>query len=557
MSASALPSASNSLPDRFYYLKNFTQVLGWIEQRYGDLLRPDQARFIEAFRTLPQPSQALLTRMAMRKSDVFRSTRLHYDEIGPLPPALGPLFDAGLVTDQPALSIDELFALLNKPELVPLFELPRGAAQLAKSELLDMLRPGCAEARPLHAWGASETAYRLLAAGLCEGFRLLYFGNFHQTWSEFVLADMGIFRYEQVALTQASRAFQSSAQIDAFQRIYRCRQRLQAGAPPGEVVCELPGTVGDSAWIEQRRQKMLFRIAQRFEALRQPQEALQLYRACAHPGAPLRAALILERAGDAATAHEVCMQGLQLRHEAAFHPRLQRVLRRLQRGRGGARTPRSAHADVLVLHLPHPGADVRVELAAASHLGAAEPESRVFYVENSLINSLFGLLCWDAVFAPLPGAFFHPFHRGPADLLAPDFQERRRELFDACLASLADARHHELIRRRFEQKNGIQSPFVHWGALDPGLLELALQCMPAAHLRAWFEWILRDVGSNSAGFPDLVQFWPSQRRYRLVEIKGPGDHLQENQRRLLEYCAAHDLPVAVAHVKWTSLPAVP
>ena len=413
------------------------------------------------------------------------------------------------------------------------------------------------EPRTLPAWGSAETACRLTAAGLCEWFRLLYFGNFQQSWSEFVLADMDIFRFEQVACTQASRAFQSSAQIETFHRIYRCRQRLQAGASPAEVLTAMPAALPEGGWIEQRRQKMLFRIAQRYEALRQPQDALQVYRECEHPGAPLRAALLLERAGDAQAAQEVCARGLQLRREAAFHPRLQRVLRRLQRGRGGPRPARAAHAQVLMLHLPYPGEDVRVEQAAALHLGQAEPASCVFYVENSLLNSLFGLLCWDAVFAPLPGAFFHPYHHGPADLLAPDFHERRRDLFDACLAALEEAGHHDIIRRRFQEKQGIQSPFVHWGWLEPDVLELALQCMPAAHLRAWFEWILRDVGANSAGFPDLVQFWPAERRYRLIEIKGPGDHLQENQRRLLEYCATQGLPVAVAHVKWTTGSAVP
>ena len=51
-------------------------------------------------------------------------------------------------------------------------------------------------------------------------------------------------------------------------------------------------------------------------------------------------------------------------------------------------------------------------------------EAPVFYTENAPINSLFGLLCWPAMFAPLPGAFFHPFQGAPTDLNAPDFVER-------------------------------------------------------------------------------------------------------------------------------------
>jgi hypothetical protein len=71
-------------------------------------------------------------------------------------------------------------------------------------------------------------------------------------------------------------------------------------------------------------------------------------------------------------------------------------------------------------------------------------------------------------------------------------------------------------------------------------------------LRLWFEWIVRDSHENRAGFPDLVQFWPTEARYRLIEVKGPGDKLQDNQRRLLEYCCAHHLPVSVCRVRWVS-----
>jgi len=99
-------------------------------------------------------------------------------------------------------------------------------------------------------------------------------------------------------------------------------------------------------------------------------------------------------------------------------------------------------------------------------------------------------------------------------------------------------------------KSAVQSPFVTWGLLNEKLLGWALRCLPAAHLRLWFEWIVRDVRMNRAGFPDLVQFWPHERRYRMVEVKGPGDRLQDNQRRLLEFCASHQMPVSVCYVRW-------
>ena len=35
-----------------------------------------------------------------------------------------------------------------------------------------------------------------------------------------------------------------------------------------------------------------------------------------------------------------------------------------------------------------------------------QDDAPVHYVENTLLCSLFGLLCWEAIFAPLPGSFF-------------------------------------------------------------------------------------------------------------------------------------------------------
>lgn len=68
----------------------------------------------------------------------------------------------------------------------------------------------------------------------------------------------------------------------------------------------------------------------------------------------------------------------------------------------------------------------------------------------------------------------------------------------------------------------MQSPFVFWGALTEELLEQALDCLPAAHLKHWFERLLLDIKANRAGMPDLIQFWPEDRTYRMIEVKGPG-----------------------------------
>jgi VRR-NUC domain len=37
-----------------------------------------------------------------------------------------------------------------------------------------------------------------------------------------------------------------------------------------------------------------------------------------------------------------------------------------------------------------------------------------------------------------------------------------------------------------------------------------------------------------------------------IEVKGPGDRLQDNQQRWMEFCVEQNLPVTVCHVRWAA-----
>jgi hypothetical protein len=275
-----------------------------------------------------------------------------------------------------------------------------------------------------------------------------------------------------------------------------------------------------------------------------------VYAGCRFPGARGRAIRVLEKNGQYAEAHALLQLASAAPESDAERQHLLRIGPRLARRLGHARQAARRHpaADRIDLCLPMPDGDWWVEGVVRDHLAA--DGAPVFYVENALANAMFGLLCWRAIFSAIPGAFFHPFHRAPADLHSPDFHQRRAAEFAACLAELEDGRYRATIRRQFSEKAGIQSPFLIWDWLSEELIELALDCIPAAHLKKWCERILHDVKANRTGFPDLIQFWPAERRYRMIEVKGPGDRLQDNQLRWLEYCGAHAMPVSVCYLQW-------
>jgi len=540
------------LADPFYYLNNFRAALASLETRYWGLLTGEERKFIRQFAVLPQPSCALLVRMIMRVGMCFRLSRLEYPEIGDAAAAAAPLLDVGWL-EEPLLDVEALHRLLTKAELAGNLALSRDMRRLKKPDLLEVLRAQHTEPRPFHRWCAqlSDRVFRPLVKPMTERFRLMYFGNFLQDWTAFILSDLGISSYETVPVYTAP--FSTRAHIDGFYQLYCSQLALEDGVELNEIAARIPPPVVDSDWLEEHRQRLLFHIAMAYERSDDDARALAVYSACRYRGSRIRTVRVLERMKEWQSARDLCLAAAANPESEAERQQVRRLLPRLNRKLGilyekTTELSRVPSFDMLLDGPPDGGA---LEFHVRDHLAQQEdPNCTVHYVENGLINSLFGLLCWDAIFAAIPGAFFHDIQYGPADLESPYFYERRRDRFGECFAELESGRYPEIIRRRIIAKRGIQAPFVAWGLLKPQLVECALRCFPAAHLRRWFEWIVRDVVENRAGFPDLVQFWPNEQRYRLVEIKGPGDRLQDNQRRFLEFCCQHEMPVAVCRVTW-------
>jgi VRR-NUC domain/Fanconi anemia-associated nuclease SAP domain len=541
-----------------YYLQNFERALAWLGQRYDELFDAEERAFFGEFAQLPMRSRALLVRMLMRKGPFFRASRLTYEEIGCPLRAATPLTTLGWIDPNPRLSIDELFAISTRSELERLFPDAASRKSARKLEWIETLRAAHGQARRFADWdaGTSDCVLHVTIVPLSERLRVMFFGNLHQDWSEFVLTDLGVFTYEAVSLDPHARAFRRRADVDAWLALHACRNALDAlghDDPLDPVFAAATGIAIDKAWLETRRAKLLFHIGQRAEQRHEWDAALDIYERCSWPGARYRRMRVLERCARFDEAFALASHAASAPESEAEYQRVARILPRLHR-RLQLHIPLVAPAPSIArdsLTLPRPAEPISVEYAVRDHLDSAQ--APIYYVENTLINSLFGLLCWEPVFAPIPGAFFHPFQRGPADLHAPDFKARRADEFARCLAQLDSDTYREAIARHFHGKAGIQSPFVHWAALPPELLRLALECLPAAHLKLWFARLLDDIRENRSGLPDLIRFWPDERRYELIEVKGPGDRLQDNQIRWLQYCVRHGMPVRVVDVRWAEV----
>lgn len=558
-----------TLEDPLYYLHNFRWVLDWVYSRYSDLLSADEQAFVSDFRDLPNASQGLFVRMVMRKGRLFRADKLRYPELGPTDQAVAKLVADGWVNAAPVLDLESLFTLFTWPELRKMLATSLNevglSGTLAKSArkadaLIALTELGLKPATLAQwcagdAYGDAPIVYELEWMPLCDRFRVMFFGNAHQDWSEFVLTELGMFEYESVEFREASRPFHSRAEIDAYLQLQSCRERFYDTQPldaeaMNAIENSVPTLPSANPWLVRGRDRLVFKIAREWERAGELKRAQSLYQGCGHPEARSRHLRVLELQQDYRRALALAEQAQKAPESEAERQQLQRLLPRLQRKLGIKRSdsvPVSAHTEELQLTLPQA---LSVEQAVKQYLETAD--APVYYVENTLLTGLFGLLCWEAIFAPLPGAFFHPFQRGPADLHWPDFYPRRAHLFEGCFRLLDEDNHRACIMNDFEKKSGRQSPFVHWGALSKTLIEQALACIPPAHLKLCFERLLLDLKANRAGLPDLIQLWPEKREYRMIEVKGPGDRLQDNQKRWLDFFAVHKMPAVVCYVQWES-----
>lgn len=553
----AATSIAASLDNPLYYLENGRTLVRWVRDQHGDLLLPAEKQRLAAFLQLGSSAQALLLRLIMRTHDQFRVDALHYPELAqPLSVALDELLAGQWLSWDPPLPITALARLLRRHEWQQMLQaqtapdpLPAGTR---KAEMVAALTAAAGDAElPISRWwpDGKVAVVAVTEGALFQRLRLMFFGNLHQDWSQFVITALGHQRYEPVALSSASRAFQSRDEVDLYLALHQCRQALEEADPDLHALWQQIPAAGESnLWLANRRARLLHALGHQAERNGDVELALQAYSEAWLPESRVRYFRVRERHH---LPHSIWPEALAAESEAGSMEErvsLQRILKRLAPKVGGT-APATRTLRVTTEHLTLEAPPAKsIELATAEALSRRNQPCH--YVENTLFNGLLGLLCWPALFAPVPGAFFHPFQAGPADLFREDFALQRQEQLDACLNKLDNGDYPQAMRATWHSRHGIACSLINWSCLTQAVLEQALACIPAADLKTVFRHLLADLRRHRRGLPDLVQFDTARGSYELIEVKGPGDRLQDHQRLWLEFFAEHGIRARVCHVDW-------
>jgi len=129
-----------------------------------------------------------------------------------------------------------------------------------------------------------------------------------------------------------------------------------------------------------------------------------------------------------------------------------------------------------------------------------------FHSEGSIVTTLFALLMWPVLFAPLPGAFETPYQTAPLDLGEDTFAPTRREILEARLEAMSRTSVAlDMLREadEREREKGTWAVGVNWEYGRENLEEI-LRCLGGKAISGVCRMLGEEYRHRVSGVPDLM-----------------------------------------------------
>ena len=525
-----------------YYQNNCCRLFEFVLETYHDILSPYESAALNLYVQASNDAQRLFARFLTRKGPLFRTDLLRYREVHDVGAALQELIASNLLTSASPHAGEVYLNLLRKSELADCLAKRSGVAglnRLRKSELVTwtlsrysdpVIRQMVVDLSPVVA--VNDPFVWDLA-------RLLFFGEAQSDWSTFILSDLGLVKYETVARGNRQFSDRTALEFDLTLRAlsvltYQSEDYPDLIEPLAERLMEVSG----DRFAMRRRDRALMRLAQKLEKTG-PSKACHIYDSVPRHPARERNIRLLHRQGKEKQAQTL----LRAARAAPYSEEEQQFCERFgQRNKGFQ--PKTLQVTWSVIH-----AEQKIEQQALDFLKAQQGVTFGVHVENALVRTLTGIVYWPIIFAPIQGAFTHPYQTCPNDIYMEDFVSVRAELlsgFEATMSEDEALRAH--IRQTVEDKHLIANRLVSWSLFEALPLTAIFEHIPIAHIRRLTAFLIRHLHQYRTGMPDLLVFYPDG-RYELIEVKGPNDQLQPVQRLWFKQFEALEVPARVLKIK--------
>ncbi|KAK4048785.1 hypothetical protein OIV83_004551 [Microbotryomycetes sp. JL201] len=173
-----------------------------------------------------------------------------------------------------------------------------------------------------------------------------------------------------------------------------------------------------------------------------------------------------------------------------------------------------------------------------------------FHSENGILTTIFTLVFWDIIFAPVNGVFETAYQSRPLDLTTDAFAVVRRPLIDERLEAIRQGGAADFLAETDDRERplGTFAVGVNWSRYAKQDLIEIVDCIGGPGLAPIMTMFCEDYENRVGGIPDLCIWNHSDKVCKFVEVKGPGDHLSETQKVWIDVLLSANVQVELCHV---------
>ena len=529
----------NQAPPAEYYANNVLKLLVTVSEQYSDILNEFELTVLQRIQSLSHSAIRLFARLLSRSSPLLLCESLNYAEVEDREAALSELQQVELVRRNHRVPADQIMSLLTIKSLKQIY--PLVPHTTPKQHYVNHIACRYPENRHIDLLFQHFSWVEVAVQEELTLFGLLFFGDLYQDLSSFVVRDLGIVRYEDYSIDTESRQFSDRETLDKYLELVALNRWVHENADTLDAntashIIELLREPEDARLLERLRSNVLNRLARGLERQQENATAISAYSFSSLHPARERSMRIWSKQ------KQSCLME-SMRTRILAQPWTEEERRFAVRFRRSNLNKTDFPTTIVevgeeALH--------NVEKYALDFL--THTEGMGWHLENALPMSLFGLAYWEWIFAPVEGAFVNPFQIAPKDLYWPEFFDVRTDRLPDPLDSTQSIK--TIIFETANRKEGIANALVDWRAINRSNLSKILDIFSDEVIAKLLRIVRKDLTQMRSGFPDLTIVYDDH-RFEFVEVKGPNDQLQENQKIWLTELINNELPTRVLRLSLT------